>query len=467
MKNKKTENKTGGEFHASSRFPVPVGELFQWHARPGALERLSPPWDPVKVIEKNGGIDDGGTVRLKMKAGPFSYPWTARHRDYRKNRLFRDYQVKGPLAEWVHSHIFSHRGTGSSCLEDRIDFRFYFHRITRFFLEPVIRKKLERIFRYRHSITREDLKIHASVPGKKKMKIAVTGSGGVIGSTLIPFLETGGHEVFPMVRRKRGKRNEIPWDPSSGFLDRELLKGIDAVIHLSGEPIGSGIWSMKKKERIIESRRGSTGLLASAMAGMKRGPRVLISASAVGYYGSRGDAVMTEEDGPGEDFISRVCREWEDAAAPAAKKGIRVVLLRLGIVLTPAGGALQRLIPAFRAGLGGRMGSGRQYMSWVGIDDVLGSIHFALFNRGLHGPVNVVSPKPVTNRELTETLGRIMGMPALFPVPSWIIRGVFGEMGKEVLLSSTRVSPEKLIHEGYSFRHEALADALRHVLGKP
>ena len=453
------------EFIKRSRFAVPVRDLFLWHTRPGALERLSPPWDPLRVMKKEGEIHEGGAVHLKMKAGPFWFSWNAVHRDYRENRLFRDIQVKGPMSQWVHSHIFESHGPRDSFLEDRISYRLPVHRISRLIMGPLVKKKLERIFQYRHRITDEDTRTHESVKGKKCMRIAVSGARGVIGASLVPFLETGGHEVYPLVRTRKGMRNEIFWDPASGTLAPSLLEGMDAVINLSGEPLGNGAWTEAKKREIIGSRTGSTALLARTMAGMKKGPRILITASAMGYYGNRAHEAVTEKDGPGDDFISRVCEQWEDAAAPASRAGIRVVFLRLGVVLTPAGGALKRLLPAFRLCLGACMGDGSQYLSWVGMDDVLGAVHTALFNKKITGPLNVVSPEAVTNREFTDILGKVLKRPAALALPSWLITALFGEMGKEVLLSGARVIPEKLVRAGYRFRNRNLEELLRHVLG--
>ncbi len=464
MKNKKTFKE---KFYRRSSFDAPVEELFRWHARPGALERLSPPWDPVRVVTKEGGIDDGGTVNLKLKGGPFLINWSAKHGDYIENMLFRDIQVKGPFAEWIHSHHFIPDGAGRSILEDRIDFRFPIHGITALFFKGMVLQRLERIFRYRHDITAGDLKSHGMLHGKKKrpMKIAVSGSRGVIGSALVPFLLTGGHDVLSIVRVKSGRDDEIFWDPESGRIDKEKLKGVDAIIHLAGEPIGRGFWTRKKKKKIIDSRVMGTRLLADAMAGMKNGPGILICASAVGFYGNRGDRTLTEKDTPGDDFISTVCREWEDAAGSAQSGGIRTVFLRLGVVLTPAGGALQRLFLPFILGLGGRIGSGRQYMSWVGIDDVLDTINFILFDKKIHGPVNVTSPNPLTNGDFTRILSGVMNRPAWFAIPELAVKILFGRMGREVLLSSARVMPEKLLNAGYEFRHEKAGDALEHLLG--
>jgi uncharacterized protein (TIGR01777 family) len=246
----------------------------------------------------------------------------------------------------------------------------------------------------------------------------------------------------------------------------EAMEDVDCVIHLSGENIAEGRWTEGKKKSIIESRTKSTAIIAEAMANMKTPPKVFISASATGYYGDRGESIVTEDDEPGSYFVSKICHEWEKAAEPAISKGIRTALIRIGTVLTPEGGALQKLLPTFRFGLGGKIASGNQYMSWISIDDVIGAIHHIIMDDNIKGPVNLVTPEPVTNRELTKTLGKVLTRPAVFTVPSFAIRLFFGEMGNELLLSSAKVKPSKLLNSGYRFRFPTLEGALFHLLGK-
>jgi uncharacterized protein (TIGR01777 family) len=299
------------------------------------------------------------------------------------------------------------------------------------------------------------------------MKILVTGASGFIGSALVPFLTTGGHSVTRLVRREPdGKRGEIRWDPDGGILDARGLEGHDAVVHLAGEGVATGLWTRARKARILESRARGTSLLAETLAGLTRKPGVLLSASAVGYYGSRGDEVLREDGPPGTGFLAEVTRAWENAAAPAEKAGIRVVLARIGIVLGAGGGALAKMLPAFRMGIAGRLGDGRQYMSWIAIDDVLGAIDHALRSNDLSGPVNVTAPEPVTNAAFTRTLARVLSRPAILPVPALALRLALGEMADEALLASTRAVPARLLARGFGFRYPELEGALRHVLGK-
>ncbi len=453
-------------FIKRSRINAPVEMVFKWHSRPGALERLSPPWDPLQVIEKKGGIREGARAVLKMKAGPVPYKWIAEHTDYEENRLFRDRQVKGPLAQWIHTHRFEPDGNYACFLEDRIEYALLFHPFGSFFAGGAVRKKLEGIFNYRHTTTIHDIATHLPV-NEKPMNVLISGASGVVGSALIPFLTTGGHRVTRLVRKKTVPgEEEVYWNPNANTLNTDDLAGTDTVIHLAGENIGQGRWTKEKKTRIIESRTKGTSLIANAIAKLDPAPRVMVCASAIGYYGNRGSQVLTEEDGPGDDFISEVCHKWEKAAEPAIEKGIRVVFMRIGIALTPSGGALERLLLPFQMGIGGKIGSGSQYMSWIGIDDVIGAIYHAIKNDKIEGPVNVVSPNPVTNKEFTKTLGRVLSRPTLATVPEFAIKIAFGEMGREIPLSSTRVKPEKLMKTGYRFRNPDIEGALSHLLGR-
>ncbi len=453
-------------FIKRSRINAPVKTVFGWHSRAGALERLSPPWDPLQVIQKPRGIRKGSRPVLKLKAGPVPFKWIAEHTDYEENRLFRDRQIKGPMASWVHTHIFDPDGKDACFLEDRVEYALRFHPFGEFFAGSMVLNKLERIFRYRHVTTAADIAAHESRPDKTPLNILISGASGVVGSALVPFLTTGGHQVNSLVRRTPAPgKAEIFWNPDAGFLNPADLGGIDTVIHLAGENIGQGRWTAQKKKRIIESRIKGTSLIAETAARLNPRPRVLLCASAVGYYGNRNQWELTEKDGPGNDFISQVCYEWEKAAAPAIESGIRVVFLRIGVALTPAGGALAKVLPLFRAGLGGKLGTGCQFMSWIGTDDVIGAIYHVIYNDGIEGPVNVVSPNPVTNLEFTETLAGVLSRPARFSVPAWAIKLVFGEMGREVPLSSTRVRPVKLLETGYRFRNPDLRGVLSHLLG--
>jgi uncharacterized protein len=294
------------------------------------------------------------------------------------------------------------------------------------------------------------------------MKILVSGSTGLIGSSLVPFLASLGHVMSALVRKPG--RHGVRWDPQAGTIDvSHLAAGFDAVIHLAGESIASGRWTPERKREIRDSRVKGTRLLAETLAQLSEPPKTLICASAIGYYGNRGEEVLQEYSASGTGFLAETCREWEAATAPAAAKGIRVVHLRSGVILSARGGALAKMLLPFKLGLGGPIGSGQQYMSWVALDDMVGAISH-LLNSAVSGPVNIVSPNPVTNRVFTTTLGHALSRPTLLPMPVFAAKLAFGEMADEMLLASQRVEPHVLSKSGYTFQYPDLEGAFRHVL---
>ena len=296
------------------------------------------------------------------------------------------------------------------------------------------------------------------------MRILISGSHGLVGKALIESLQIDGHEIFRLVRHAPREESEVEWSPDRYSIALARLEGFDAAVHLAGESIAEGRWTDEKKKRILESRTRGTQLLSDALANLASPPRVLISASAIGYYGNRGNEVLTEASSPGNDFLSGVCVEWEKATSLALEKGIRTVNARFGIILAKEGGALAQMLPPFRMCVGGRIGSGKQWMSWIALDDVVEGIKFALANDLIRGPVNFVAPNPVTNAEFTKTLGRALSRPTIFPIPAFGVRLVFGEMADALLLSSQRVEPERLKTSDYPFKYVQLEAALSHVL---
>lgn len=299
-------------------------------------------------------------------------------------------------------------------------------------------------------------------------RIAITGSTGLIGRRLMTTLASGPYEVFPLVRRLPAPgTNEIHWHPQRSELDAAALESMDVVVHLAGENIAGGRWTAARKRAIHDSRCMGTSLLACCLACLKQPPRALITASAIGFYGDRRDELLTEDAPPGAGFLADVTRAWEAAAQPARDAGIRVVHLRLGVVLARNGGALARMLPPFRWGLGGRVGHGRQYLSWISLTDAVRAIEHAITRTDIEGPVNVVAPYPVTNAEFARVLGRLLRRPTVFPLPATVVSLLLGQMGRELLLSSTRVMPQRLAASGFTFEYEDLESALRAELGLP
>jgi hypothetical protein len=298
-------------------------------------------------------------------------------------------------------------------------------------------------------------------------RILVTGASGLVGRRLCAELEAAGAKVIRAVRGAvQDPAHEVHWNPETYTIDAARLEGVDGVVHLAGENIAGGRWTESFKQKIRDSRVNGTRLISETIAKLAAKPKALVCASAIGYYGSRGDETLSESATPGNDFLARVCQEWEQACQPAREAGIRVVNVRIGVVLSSEGGALRQMLTPFKLGVGGKVGSGEQYMSWVAIDDVVGAIVFALANSHLEGPVNLAAPGPVTNLEFTKTLGRVLRRPTIVPAPAFGLRLAFGEMADALLLSSTRVTPQRLQAAGYRFRQPELEGALRHLLGR-
>ncbi len=305
----------------------------------------------------------------------------------------------------------------------------------------------------------------AAPPNRRSLRIAVTGASGLVGKRLTDFLADAGHEVSVLVRRQaRPRPREIPWDPAAGSIDSERLEGMHAVVHLAGRSIRAPRWTRRVKDEIRRSRIEGTALLCETLARLTKRPGVLVSASAIGYYGDRGDELLTEDGKSGKGFLAGVCRGWEAATESAAEAGIRVVPLRLGLVLAGTGGALPAMLTPFKLGLGGVVGDGSQYLSWIALSDLVRAVHYLLVS-DVSGPVNATSPTPVTNAEFTRALGEVLRRPTCLRVPAFVVRALLGDMGRELLLSSARVVPARLQRSGFAFEFGELKDALRHELG--
>ena len=441
----------------------PLQQVWDWHTRPGAMHRLVPPWQPMRVVKETESLADG-TAILGLPAG---LRWIARHdpAGYDAPHQFRDVLSSSAdmgglmtlpprvIGWWRHTHRYSDAGGGTTRVHDIVD-------------TTVPGAALRSTFAYRHRQLAEDLAAHsdAAAAGATSLTIAITGSGGLVGTALGAFLSTGGHRVIRLVRREPSNAGERRWDPSDPAAD--LLSGVDAVVHLAGESI-AGRFTEAHRRAIRDSRIEPTRRLAE-VAAAGGGPRVFVSASAIGYYGyDCGDTVLDEDSPRGDGFLAEVVADWEAATAPAAAAGMRVVTVRTGIVQAADGGTLRLLRPLFSAGLGGRLGSGQQWLSWIGIDDLLDVYYRAIYDDQLTGPVNAVGPAPVRNIDYTAALAATVRRPALLPVPAIGPRLLLGKQGAtELAEANQRVTPAKLIGRGHRFRHADVADALAHQLGR-
>jgi len=453
-------------FSLTTRIGRPAAEVFAWHERPGALPRLCPPWERVELVSATGGVRTGARVTVRNRVGPFGMKWQMEHRDYIAERQFRDVQLSGPFAHWSHLHRVEPDGAEACTLTDSIAYRLPGGRLGQWVAGSWVHDQLTSLFRWRHAITRTDNEVAGRYGAIVPRQVLIAGASGLVGRSLAAFLTTQGHAVRRLVRRAAVAPDEIAWDPARGRLDPGAIAGVDAIVNLSGENVAGGRWSAARRQMILHSRVETTRTLVEALSKMARQPAVLVNASAVGFYGDRGDETLEEGAVRGQGFLPDVCLAWERAAEAAEQQGVRIVLARLGVVLTPAGGALQKMLPPFRLGVGGHIGTGRQWLSWISIDDAVGALYHAIITEACRGPVNVVAPAPVTNAEFSATLAEVLRRPAFLPVPTFAIRALFGEMADGTLLASTRVRPRVLTETGYRFRHSALGAALSHTLGR-
>jgi uncharacterized protein (TIGR01777 family) len=437
----------------------PLDEVFAWHTRPGAMPRLVPPWQPMTVVAEAKSVADGRAV-LGLPGG---LRWVAQHQgaEYDPPLRFVDQLSSAGLRSWPpriigtwrHTHEFSARGPGATLVHDRVE-------------APIPAIALKSTFVYRHRQLADDLAAHrvAAEAGATALTVAVTGASGLVGSALTALLTSGGHRVIRLVRHPATSVDERRWDPTSPASD--LFDGVDAVVHLAGTSI-AGRFTDAHREAIRSSRIDPTRRLAELAARGTGGPKTFVTASAIGFYGyDRGDALLDEDGSRGEGFLADVCADWEAAASPAVEAGLRVVAVRTGIVQAARGGTLKLMRPLFAAGLGGRLGSGRQWLSWIGIDDLVEVYYRALYDQRLTGPVNAVAPNPVRNVDYTKALAHTMHRPAVLPVPSFGPRLLLGSQGaRELAEADQRVVPAKLQDVGHHFRQPFVGEALAHQLG--
>lgn len=450
-----------------SELPVSVERAFAWHENAGALIRLIPPWEKVRVVSPFQGMHDGVKVKFEVKQGPVTLKWLAEHFDYKKNEQFCDRSLSGPFKSFVHHHKFSPRSEGRSFLSDQIEYSIPVTPLSDPVMGGFVERKLKSMFAYRHRVTYGDLQAQ-QVHGLKPLRILISGANGLIGRQLYAYFMQAGHQVWRLVRGKKELAEEqtILWNPEVPFADLSVLEGFDAVIHLAGAGIADERWSPTRKALLRSSRVAGTTHLAEALAKLRRKPKVLISGSAIGIYGNRGDEVLTEKSSTNsKGFLEDLARDWEAAARPAEKAGIRTVFLRTGVVLSPAGGALAKMLFPFQMNLGGRLGDGKAWMSWIALDDMLSGIEFLVAKDSIEGPVNFVAPNPVRNADFTKTLAGALNRFVGPQVPAAALRLMFGEMADAALLSSLNVQPSVLQNAGYTFRYTDLRRCFQHVLG--
>lgn len=439
--------------------PVSARELFNWHGQLGAFGRLTPPWQTVEVLREDPGLGVGKRIDLKMSTPLGKRLWKARHVACEEGSGFTDTQDDGPFKYWQHEHRFEANGDSESVLRDIIEFKMPVGSIGSSF----VMAQLEKAFSYRHWVTRRDLALKGSLSNFRCMRIAITGGSGFLGGQLKSLLESQGHEVAVVSRSKRSE-SDILWDPSSGQIESLKLEGLDAVVHLAGESLVSGRWTDARKERLWSSRVDSTRLLVETFRKLEKPPRVFLSGSGIGFYGSDPDFCFDETSPVGSGFLAELCEAWEGEALAARDLGMRVCQLRTGVVIDPRGGALKQMLPAFRFGLGGPLGDGEQWFPWISAEDWIGAVTYLLFADEASGPVNLVAPECMRQRAFARVLGKALGRPAFLPAPKFAVRLALGEMADEALLSSIRARPVVLEKLGYSFVDSDLEGLLKRVV---
>lgn len=443
-----------------SKLPFSAEEVFDWHLNPKALERMIPPWEKVKVISKEGNPSQVGThILLQTKIGFFSQKWKIKHSEYIEGESFTDIQVKGPFKDWKHIHKVHPIDEQNCEWEDEI------HCVPPFFVSRSwIEKKVKKMLLWRHERLKNDLQVRERYP-LAPMRILISGSTGLIGSEVKTFLQSLGHDVHALARADKDRGpNSVHWNPKTGEVRKADFEDFDAVIHLAGKNIAGGLWTKKFKERVFISRCRDSWLLSHVLLRLLRPPKTLICASAVGYYGSRNKEILTENSKRGKGFLADLCQKWEEATVGIENRGTRGVHTRFGLVLTAKGGMLGKVLPLFRWGLGAILGSGRQSISWISLDDVVYGIYHALMTKELEGPVNFTSPHPETNRSFSEKVASALRRPLFLRISARFLRLILGRMADEMFLASVRAVPEKLQETGYHFVHPTLEDVLEFEL---
>lgn len=447
-------------FYFETRLPVSKKEAFDWHKREGMFERLTPPFVRMQLFSKNHRLKLGDTVHCKFlffhQMGVEAF---FKITEYVEGESFTDEQVKGPFSYWRHEHKFEEVEDGTCIIKDKVTFRVPLESFIGAMINSKIAKRLKSIFQYRENVLRNDLIFKQLYPDEK-LHILVTGSNGLIGSSLSNFLKVMGHIVTPITRHLKADEKGIFWDIENQKIDPEQLEDYDAVIHLAGENI-AGFWTDRKKEKIYKSRIHSTKLLVNTFNLLKKPPKTFICASGGNFY--RQGKLSNEEMESGKGFLTQVIKDWEEEAMQY-KKG-RVALMRTGVVLSSKGGMLKKLLSSFELGLGTKVGKGNQHLSWIALDDLVYQYYHVLMNSSLEGPINVAAPDLISSDAFSETLAKTLNRPCFLRLPTGLVKTVFGEMGEETLLADIMMQPEKLLESKTKFFFPNLKEALGHLLG--
>ncbi len=447
-------------FKFETHLPIAKKEAFEWHKRPGMLERLSPPFVNMKLISKNSRLklDDIAHFKL-MLFSDIGLDAYFKITEYVEGESFTDVQVKGPFNFWQHHHNFKEVDSNNCVIEDEIIFRVPLDSFLGAMINSKIAKRLDHIFNYRKQVLLNDIDFASRYP-QKKLHILMTGAGGLIGTALSTFLKTMGHLVVPITRQLQANEKAIFWDIENQMISQDDLEDFDAVIHLAGENVG-GVWTDSKKEKIFKSRVHSTRLLVNTLNKLEKPPKTFICASGGNYYMQSKDSI--EDDPEGRGFLTHVIKEWEEEACKY-KHG-RTTLMRTGVVLSPKGGMLKKLLRSYELGLGAKLGSGKNHLSWISIDDIVYQYYHILMTSSIEGPVNLTSPEAITSEQFSKSLAKTLKRPLFLKLPKGLIESIFGQMAKETILSDFIIKPKKLLESEGKFYYPNLEYALKHILG--
>ena len=458
-------------YEHTATFPFSRETVWNWHARPGAVRRIMPEWEGIRPLEV-GGIKDGAVTTFRMSIGIVPQKWKAKHHSYIEGEQFCDNMIKGPFARWNHTHKFLENGTDEMKIQDTIDWKLPFHFFTRIGAPIMVMPRVHQMFKHRSRRILADLKRQEMFKDAPRKRILISGSTGLIGTQLGAFLETDGHDVHRLLRPStklhadQDPAKVVKWNDHTGEILEGSLENFDVVIHLAGAGIGDKRWSKKRKNLIAESREIPGRNLSNALAELSSPPSLFMCASAIGFYDNRGDEDLDETSSIGNGFLAKICKKWEDAMKPASDAGIRTIIMRNGIVTTASGGMLQQILLPAKLGGMGPIGGGRQWQSWISFDDCIYAMHYLMNHEDASGVFNMTSPNPVTQKQYAKTLGKVLRRPAFAPVPGFVMKILFGELGKSLILDGQKVHPKRLLELGFEFEHETLESALRDTLGR-
>ena len=458
-------------FVHKAKFDANKKQIWDWYNSDGAFRRIMPEWEGIQPINA-GRLVDGDETIFKVKMGPLRQKWVARHHSVVPGESFADRMIKGPFGAWNHHHEFESKSGQMTSVIDNVEYKLPLHIFTGWSAGFTVLPRMKQMFEFRSVRVANDLKQIQATAKLPRQRILVSGSTGMIGLQLCAFLEAAGHDVHRLLRPSTKLPSDVDstkvvkWNDLTGEILEGDMNGFDSIIHLAGAGIGDKRWSKKRLKLIRDSRIIPTENLAKIVAGLENPPKKMLCSSAIGFYGNRGTEVLDENSSAGNDMLSDLCKDWENASSAAKDAGINVIHLRTGIVMSPLGGALAKLLLPAKMGAGGPVGGGKQMQSWISLDDEIYAIHHLMMKEDSEGAYNLTAPNPVSQKQFAKTLGKVLRRPAFAPLPGFVIKMLFGQMGKKLVLEGQDVKPNRLLESGYEFTHSELESCLRSCLGK-